>query len=192
MKKKNIITSLIIGFAFLPLYVSAESAVTLPVPAQEATATEAQVFTACSQASIEVRDNAIGAARTAYNIAMSAALSARKDAEKKAVALEDSSKKKEAIRATVEAYKKAVTSAQDALTTARKAAWTTFEENTDNCREVSKETRNGIISEKKAAAVEKKAELEEAPQEVKTLRESFFEQLDSLKNFFKKGTPEGK
>lgn len=191
MKKNNIITSLVLALAFLPLYAGAQSVPTssVPVSAQGAAATEAQIFTACSQASIEARDNAIGAARNAYNVAMATALGARKDAEKGAVALEDAGDKKDAIRVAVEAYKKAVTVAQENLTTARKEAWSEFEANTNRCRDISKEVRSGVAAEKKA---EQKAEIEDSKKETKTLREYFLDQLDSLRNFFKKGAPENK
>lgn len=188
MKKKNIITSFALALAFLPLYAGAETASTTSVSAP---ATEAQVFTACSQASIEIRDNAIGVARTAYNSAMSVALTARKEAEKGAVALADASEKKEAIRVAVEEYKKAITSAQEGLTTARKEAWGAFEANTNNCRDISKEARREAADEKKvelrSMQTEQQEDVEELKPETKSFRESFFDQLESIKNFFKKG-----
>lgn len=198
MKKHNIITSLALAFVFLPLYAGAQSAPanSVPVSAQAAPATEAQIFTACSQASIEARDNAIGAARNAYNVAMATALGSRKDAEKGAVALDDAGDKKEAIRAAVEEYKKSVTSAQEKLTKERKEAWSAFEANTNKCREISKEARSGAAADKKAdlrtMQAEQKAESEDIKKEVKTLRESFLDQIDSLRNFFKKGASENK
>jgi hypothetical protein len=77
-------------------------------------ATEAQLLTACAQTSIDIRDSAIGSARMAYNNSMAVALDARKEAEKKAVALDDTDAKKDAIKVAVDAYKKDVTQAQDA------------------------------------------------------------------------------
>lgn len=191
MKKKNIITSVAFGLALLPFYAGAQSVATTSLSVSAQPATEAQVFTACSQASIEIRDNAIGAARTTYNTAMSAALSARKDAEKEAVAITDASDKKDAIQAAVEEYKKAVTSAQEDLTKARKEVWNSFEANTNNCRETSKETRKNSTIEKKAEQqtmqTEQKTKVEEVKTETKSFRESFMDQLESLKNFFTKG-----
>lgn len=198
MKKNNIITSLALCFALLPLYAGAQSgpATSVPVSAQSATATEAQVFTACSQASIEVRDNAIGAARNAYNVAMATALSSRKDAEKRAVALDDAGDKKEAIRVAVEEYKKSVTTAQEKLTKERKEAWSAFETNTNKCRDISKEARSGAANEKKTELrtmqAEQKENVEELKSETKSFRESFLDQLDSIRNFFKKGAPESR
>lgn len=191
MKKENLLTTIAIGIALLPFYASAESlASTTPsVPVQQAT--EAQVFTACSQAAIEVRDNSIGSARTTYNLAMSEALNSRKDAEKNAVALDDEDERKDAIRAAVEDYKKAVTSAQDGLTKARKEAWSSFETNANKCRDVSKDTRKGAAdkrSELRALQATEKTDGEEVKVETKSFRESLLEQLESLKNFFKKGT----
>lgn len=184
MKKENLLATLAIAFALVPLYASAESNATTTV---SGTQTEAQVFTACSQAAIEVRDNSIGSARTAYNLAMSAALSTRKDAEKSAVAIDDPNEKKDAIRAAVDEYKKEVTGAQDNLTKARKEAWSDFEANTTKCREASKEKSS---SDKKGGDVRviqatEKAEVNEVKSEAKSIKESI---IESLKNFFKIGT----
>lgn len=131
MNKHLIITALA-GLSLLPLAASAQ---TLQVKAEGGTATEAQLLTACSQTSIEIRDSAIGSARTAYNNTMAIALDMRKEAEKRAVAIEDAAEKKEAIKVAVEDYKKAVTHAQESLTKARKEAWAAFEANTKGCRE---------------------------------------------------------
>ncbi len=185
MKRENLLTTIALALAFIPFYAGAEAATSTP----PAPATEAQVFTACSQAAIEVRDNSIGAARTTYNIAMANALSARKEAEKSAVAFENVDEKKDAIRVAVDEYKKAVTAAQDGLTKARKEAWATFEAETNNCRDTSKELRKEAITEKKgdAKAMQalEKSEIEEVKAEVKSFRESILDQLESIKNFFK-------
>jgi hypothetical protein len=195
MKKENLLTAVALSLALLPFYAGAQSAATTSATVAAPTATEAQVFTACSQASIEVRDNSIGSARTTYNAAMASALSARKEAEKEAVALTDASEKKEAIRSAVEEYKKAVTAAQENLTKARKEAWATFEGNTNSCRDISKEARKASAIDKRATTSEKaaesrtmQAESAEVKTEAKSFRESFLEQLESLRNFFKKGT----
>lgn len=187
MKREKLLTALALGIALVPIYAGAESAATSSASGGTSMTTEAQVFTACSQAAIEVRDNSIGVARTTYNTAMAAALSARKEAEKDAVALADPDEKKDAIRTVVEEYKKAVTGAQDILTKSRKEAWNTFEMNTNKCREASKETKKGFMMDKSASSTEKATpagDTEETKTENKSLRESI---LESLKNFFKKG-----
>ncbi len=149
MKKNTLITTLAVSLAFVPFLVSAQTATT-SVQVSVGTPTEAQVFTACSQTSIEIRDEAIGDARTKYNTQMAAALDARKEAEKKAVAL-DESEKKDAIRAAVEAYKESVTVAQDNLTVARKEAWASFEINTKGCKETGAKREAFIAGEQKVA-----------------------------------------
>lgn len=182
-KKTNILTTIALGAMLLPVFAHAESVATSTLPQ-----TEAQVFTACSQAAIEVRDSSIGAARTTYNQSMAAALTARKEAEKEAVALADAGDKKEAIRAAVEEYKKAVSTAQDELTKSRKEAWSTFESNANSCRDTSKEARKGFITDKKASSTEKesgdRSDADETKNEIKSLKDVF---IESLKNFFKKG-----
>lgn len=186
MKKENLLTTIALSLALIPFYASAQ-ATTTP--------TEAQVFTACSQAAIEVRDGSIGAARATYNVAMANALSARKEAEKSAVALADADSKKDAIRIAVDEYKKSVTAAQEDLTKSRKEAWSAFETNTSKCRDASKDMRKGFVADKKASSTEKiaepktmqateKTEAETAKSEPKSLRESL---IDTLKNFFKIG-----
>ncbi len=204
MKKKTLLKTFALGLAFIPMFASAETTATSTVQLSLAAPTEAQVFTACSQTSIEVRDEAIGSARTAYNNSMSLALDARKEAEKSAVAVEDTDQKKEAIRVAVEDYKKAVTDAQDTLTAARKEAWDSFETNTQGCRDGGKDKRQAFVAEKKTVSVQKKAEVKtmqanlkvdtkatveaakveaEAKTE-KTFRTVIKDQIDSIKAFF--------
>lgn len=180
MRKEHIITTIAISLALLPFYASAETqATTTP----QAPATEAQVFTACSQAAIEVRDNSIGAARTTYNVAMAAALSARKEAEKSAVAIADDDEKRGAIKAAVDQYKQSVTTAQDTLTKARKDAWNAFETNTNKCRDTTKEMRKGSAAKSDVRASQATT-TDEVKSEAKSLKDSL---LDSLKSFFKLG-----
>lgn len=172
MNKKAYLTTFIALLGFMPVFASAQlSATTTPQ------ASEAQVFTACSQAAIEVRDSSIGSARVAYNNSMNVALDARKVAEKEAVALADAGEKKAAIKVAVDDYKKAVTQAQDALTKARKEAWSTFEASTKACREAHKpenDDEDEIMQPSKAAEPESKP-----------AKPGFFE---SLKNLFWKGS----
>jgi NADH dehydrogenase/NADH:ubiquinone oxidoreductase subunit G len=199
MKKNTLLTACTLALGFMPMIASAQLSVnihaTTSVQIEAGQASEAQILTACSQASIEIRDSAIGSARTAYNNAMAVALDARKEAEKKAVALLDADEKKAAIKAAVESYKKAVTQAQDGLTRARKDAWATFETNTKNCRDVNNDNRESFVAEKKETVEAKKTELrtmqaetkasiEEQKTDIKTLRETI---KDALKAFFKIG-----
>jgi hypothetical protein len=206
MNKKTLILSLALGFSALPMLASAQLGVnvsaTTSVQIEAGQASEAQILTACSQASIEIRDSAIGSARTAYNNAMTIALDERKEAEKEAVALTDTDEKKTAIKTAVESYKKAVTQAQDGLTKARKDAWATFETNTKDCRDMNNNNRESFVSEKKETVEAKKtdlratqaefkaeqsASLEEYKEEVKTFRETIKEQFEAIKAFFKFG-----
>lgn len=189
MKKNTLIKTFAFSLAFLPLFASAEVTSTTTLQINVSAPSEAQIFTACSQTSIEVRDESIGSARTAYNNAMAVALDARKEAEKKAIAIDDPSQKKAAIVNAVDEYKKAVTSAQDDLTSARKEAWATFETNTTACRDSSKDKRQAAVLKRVDSKIipgEIKAEAK-APTEVKTFREVIKEQLDSIKAFFKIG-----
>ena len=190
--KRKLLTTLALLSVLSPAFASAQ--VNINVSASGAT--EAQILTACSQTSIEIRDSAIGSARTAYNNAMTVALDARKEAEKKAVALADAGDKKDAILVAVEAYKKAVTQAQDNLTKARKDAWAAFETNTKGCRDTTNENRETFVTEKKDAASAKQTELrtlqteqktvaEEHKAEAKTFREVIKAQIDTLRSFFK-------
>jgi hypothetical protein len=198
MNKKLFITTIALAL-ISPLMASAQQlSATTTVAASAGQATEAQLLTACAQTSIDIRDSAISSARMAYNNSMAVALDARKEAEKKAVALDDTDAKKDAIKVAVDAYKKDVTQAQDALTKARKDAWAQFETNTNACRDMSKEKQP---ADKKVGAeaktelrtmqatfkAETKAAVEENKTETKSLRETFKEQLGALKAFFKIG-----
>lgn len=219
MKNKTFITSLALGFALVPFFASAETATTTSVEVSigVATPTEAQIFTACSQTSIEVRDEAIGKARTVYNLQMAAALDARKEAEKSAVALPEGETRKDAIRVAVEAYKDSVTDAQDQLTSARKEAWSGFETNTKGCRELMTGKREPSPASEQKVEASMKADTRAAtpaammmkatqpvaatmiantqPEqktemvaEVKSFREIIKAQFDSIKAFFKRDT----
>jgi hypothetical protein len=202
MKKNTLITAFTTSLIFFPLLASAQTiSANTNVQVNVTKASEAQIFTACSQTSIEIRDEAIGSARTAYNNSMAVALDARKEAEKKAVAIEDTSEKKDAIRVAVEDYKKAVTAAQENLTTARKEAWATFETNTKDCRDSSKDKKQANTAEKRVAAptmsakkteaatlqADMKMETKASASEIKTFREVIKEQIETIKAFFKIG-----
>jgi len=190
--------SSILGIALMaPLYASAQISVVADtkttVSASVAVPTAAQIFTSCSQTTIEVRDANINKARIAYNTSMTAALTARTDGEKAAVAIEDEDDKKAAIQATADAYKKAVTEAQETLTYARKEAWEAFEANTKECQSYKKEQVQG--GEAKKAAVKPEAKKEAATmqtsfetahkqQEGRTFSQTLREKISSIKVFF--------
>lgn len=179
-----------------PLLANAQTSVlqsaTTSIQATTTLVTEAQILTACAQSSIDIRDSAISSARTAYNNAMTVALDARKDAEKKAVAIEDADQKKDAIKVAVDAYKKDVTQAQDLLTKARKDAWAQFETNTNDCRDISKEkpaaANMKTTGEARMMMASPKAQAVEQKVESKTFKETIKEQISSIKAFFKIGS----
>lgn len=163
-----------------PVYAQSRNASTTIEISSTGEVTEAQVFTACSQASIETRDSSIGSARTAYNNAMALALDARKEAEKKAVAITDASDKKAAIKLAVDDYKKAVAQAQDGLTKARKEAWSSFEENMKTCRDTSKDKRTSNAS----TTIASQSETVRVEDEEKTFKDVI---IHSFRSLFKKG-----
>jgi hypothetical protein len=186
MKKLTLLTPVLLSLFALPLFASAE---TLSVPVGtsasttvevSATATEAQLMTACAQNAIDARDSSIGSARSAYNNAMTVALDARKEAEKKAIALEDNAKK-DAIKAAVDSYKKAVLQAQDTLTSARKEAWAAFEANTNTCRDTSKIGGAGAKASSSLRTMQ--ADAKSITDDKKTIKDV----IDALKSFFKLG-----
>ena len=97
------------------------------------TATPNQIFTVCTQIAIEKRDTSIQNVKNTYNAAMTTALSARKEAEKAAVALTDVEAKKTATKAAVEAYKSTAKSTQTTLAQSRKDIWASFETDKKAC-----------------------------------------------------------
>lgn len=203
MKKNILLTTFTLGFALFPMFASAQVSVSATTSVQASLnttqATEAQILTACSQASIEIRDSAISSARTSYNNSMAIALDARKEAEKKAVALTDAGAKKDAIKVAVEEYKRGVTQAQEGLTKARKEAWAAFEVNTKACRETNKDKREAVKdavdaakaelkqeskTELRTMQAEVKAEQKAVIEEHKSIREVLKDSLETIKSFF--------
>lgn len=178
--KKYLLSGLLLSVLVVPGFASAQTA---------ATTTPEQSFTLCQQASIEARDTALGTARTAYNTAMSSALSARKDAEKGAVALTDLAAKKAAIKVAADAYKVSVTNAQNTLKSARVSVLATFETDVKNCRDQRFSGHALEVTAKKGEIqtlqTERKAAVEAKQAEVQTIRESFRAQIDALRSFFK-------
>lgn len=171
--KKTLITLALLS---LPLFASAQAS-----SEQNGVATEAQIFTTCSQEAIEARDSSISSARTAYNSAMAIALGSRKDAEKKAVALPDANEKKTAIKEAVEEYKKAVNQAQEALIKARKEAWAHFETSTSKCREESKENKSSTLDADEQDRSADDTKIEDKKEE--SFKNVLF---GAIKHFFKK------
>lgn len=169
--KKIFITIALLTF---PLFAAAQAN-----QEQNGVAIEAQIFTACSQEAIEVRDSSISAARTAYNHAMAIALGSRKDAEKKAVAITDNDEKKAAIKGVVEEYKKVVNHAQESLIKARKEAWAQFEISTSKCREASRENKASVLDTKADARASLKADDKKG----ESLKDVV---IGAIKNLFKK------
>lgn len=177
MKKRAAILTVLA--LMTPFFASAENvtiSATTSVAGAASTATPAQLMTQCAQSAIDIRDSAIGSARTAYNNTMAVALDARKDAEKKAVALEDN-EKKDAIDKAVDAYKGAVQQAQDTLTQARKEAWSQFETNTSACRDMSNQMKKGTSTPAKAQAGLK---ADNANSEGKSIKETLGQFFKSL------------
>ena len=198
--KKYFIPTIILGAILFPAFTSAESTTTSPVIVTTSTIpTSAQIFTACQQASIENRDTSISSARNTYNTAMATALTARKDAEKSAVALTDEVAKKTAINNASMSYKLAVKTAQDILTKARKETLVNFEKDTTGCRQYKKDIKKVEVEKKivekkeinnekkneiKALQAEEKVAVEAKKVEIKTLRERFKEKKNALRSFF--------
>lgn len=175
--KKTILLITTLALLAGPIFASAETvtiSATTTVAGVASSTTPAQLMTQCAQSAIDIRDSAIGSARTAYNNTMTVALDARKDAEKKAVALEENGKK-DAIEKAVDAYKASVQQAQDTLTQARKEAWSQFETNTAACRDLSNQLKKGTTTPAKAQA---NLKAESSTAEGKTFK-------DTLGQFFK-------
>ncbi len=183
--KKYFLSTLLIGAILAPALASAEVNATTTATT---TVSTSQNFTICQQASIEKRDTSLGVARTTYNTSMTKALDARKEAEKAAVAITDPTAKVAAVRAAVDAYKKAVTLAQETLTKSRREVLATFELDTKTCRQTKKEERTTVVAEKKVEIktlqAERKAEVEVKKAEIKTIRETFKSKIDALRSFF--------
>ena len=186
MKKQVLQTS--IGLLLLiPLYVYAEATSSLQGTSSEQTPAleiEDEVasgtpknFTECSQDAIEVRDTNIASSRTIYNTAMTNALKDRKNKEKAAMAIVNETKKKDAIKASVNAYKNLVKTAQNNLTEAREEAWKTFEKDIEDCRKLEK-TDNSSDEE----------DVETSPTsgegEVKTIKDTIKEQFEAFRSLF--------
>lgn len=187
--KKYFLSTLLIGAIIAPALASAEVTATTTATT---TVSTSQNFTVCQQGAIEKRDTSLGTSRTTYNTSMTQALDARKNAEKAAVAITDPTAKITAVRAAADAYKKAVTAAQETLTKSRKDILATFELDTKGCRQTKKDERTTVVSEKKAEIktlqAERKVEVEVKKSEIQAIRESFRSRIDALRSFFGRKT----
>lgn len=199
MKKQLVTLGASILF-LLPLYGYAEEATT-PVLSGASSTKELKdesasstvllkTFTTCSQEAIESRDTSIASSRLTYNNAMTSALLERKNSEKAAVALKTDDKKKDALKLSVETYKKETKAAQTVLTQARKLTWQAFDNDIKKCRELedtettvkSENTQPAIASE--PSTFSKKMEKPESKEEVKTIKETLKAQFESFKSLF--------
>jgi hypothetical protein len=125
---------------------------------------------------------------------MTSALTERKNREKAAVAMTDEDEKKDAIKASVEAYKHQAKAAQTTLAQARKQAWQTFENDIKKCRELETENEDHMIAtstEDNTAPVARTMmkKSSEEPKEIKSLetkslKETIKSQFESLKSLF--------
>lgn len=137
-----------------------------------------QIFTECSQNAIEKRDTSIAVARTTYNTAMADALVKRKNLEKSIVAMPEGEKKKEALKAAVDAYRKSTQGIQDSLTQARKVSWDTFDATMKLCRDA----KNDALS----AHTKQSGQDGKDASEIQIIKESVKAQIDAFKSLFKK------
>lgn len=198
--KKQLVT-LGAGILFLlPLYGYAEEVAT-PVLGNASSTKEQKdesasstpllkTFTTCSQEAIEARDTSIASSRLTYNNAMTSALLERKNSEKAAVALKTDDAKKDALKLSVETYKKEAKAAQTTLTQARKLTWQTFDNDIKKCRELedtdtaskSEDDQPTVTSE--PATFSRKMEKSENKEEVKTIKDTIKAQFESFKSLF--------
>ncbi len=209
MKINIILTALIVSL-LTPLYGYAEEGSTTTLPTNniteissttEATSTDtlspidiaARNFTLCSQEAIENRDTKIATSRSSYNTAMANALTERKNKEKAAVAIASETKKKNAIKASVETYKNLVKIAQDNLTESRKIAWQDFEDDLASCRYIQAEelvAQEELTSSRVTETIEEdegvvsRQEKRSTSLEGNTFKETIKAGFDSLKSLF--------
>lgn len=182
---------ILFAFISLPLFVHAQIIET-STSTQPNTDAYAQIFTVCSQNAIEKRDTAITEARATYNTKMTEIVTKRKEKEKAAVAISNSSEKKAAIKAAVELYRKESLVAQETLTEARKVIWETFETDVQTCRDAKEGTTSIATTTPASATVgtpantrAMKIEITEEKEDTKTLRESLKSGIDAIKSLFK-------
>jgi DNA repair ATPase RecN len=186
MKKSlHYLSLLLLSFLLTPILASAnevsESYATSSSATSTIALTKSQVFTACSQDAIELRDTKLAQARGSYNNAMNALLVERKEAEKEAVAIEDEKEKKDAIKESVDSYKVQVKVIQNTLTQSRKTIWQNFENDTKTCRD-NLEKKDDDENKTSKKAPKEVSEVSKVAEQ-KSVKESLF---DSLKSLFSK------
>ncbi len=194
--KKNTLTLLISFLVLIPVFSYAEeTASTSPITEKPkitevalniststtASTTPFKDFTLCSQEAIEVRDTAIAASRSSYNVSMTNALNERKKREKASVAIQDEEKRKDAIKSSVDAYKYQAKTAQNTLTQSRKVAWQTFEDTIKVCRE--NQAKEEILLEQSSTSTEINM-FRIDTSEPKTFKEAIKAQIESIKSLF--------
>ena len=194
--KKQLLQTAIIFSMFLPLYGYAEEATSsvstttpeerevkvLPLEeiASSTPSSPLQNFTLCSQEAIENRDTKIATSRSVYNVAMTKAVNDRKNKEKAAVAIVNENNKKNAMKASVDAYKNHVKSAQNNLTDSRKIAWQEFEDDIKECHAIQDK-------ELEAFSQEETIQASEEPSQEATLKIGEKEEGNTLKDAIKAG-----
>jgi len=202
--KKQLLQTAIIFSMFLPLYGYAEEATSsvstttpeerevkvLPLEeiASSTPSSPLQNFTLCSQEAIENRDTKIATSRSVYNVAMTKALNDRKNKEKAAVALTSENNKKNAMKASVDAYKNHVKGAQNNLTDSRKIAWQEFEDDIKECHAIQDKELEAFSQEETIQASEDltqdvASKIEEG-EDGKTLKEAIKAGIETLRSMF--------
>lgn len=186
--KKTTLHITLLGLLLVPSFAFAEE-ITLAIGTSTvSTSTSSSIntpsikpFTICSQEAIERRDTNIASSRQTYNVAMTNALTERKNREKAAIAVEDQDKKKDAIRSSVDSYKNQTKAAQNMLTQTRKALWQSFENDIKNCRDTEESTiAKDNQPEEKVAKIIKKTE----ENEVKTITETIKDKIETFLSLF--------
>lgn len=184
---RGLIAPFLVAALFVPLYASAQDA-----SPRAKTATSSGIsFTMCQQDAVEIRDSAIGVARTAYSEAMNKALDYRKGAVKLALELESEEDQNDAKKKVADEYRILVKKAQDDVTRARTEAWDMFEDNMERCREAKKDGTPVTLLKKATTTVEVGVATTSLDQSGLTHKKNadknfFKEQLEALRNLFKK------
>lgn len=184
---KQILKTIIISSLFIPFLANAQSTTTQAT--STATTTQAQVmnaFNACVKTAIDKRESAITSAKGAYASTTASLLSARKDAEAKALLLTDETAKKEALKKAKETYRTGMKQAQNTLKTGRETIWKTFETEKSKCVGEKKTWLQKLFSFKKDEIKEMRKEVKEERKEhredERERREDKKEHRDELRN----------
>ncbi|MEN9551835.1 MAG: hypothetical protein RI935_212 [Candidatus Parcubacteria bacterium] len=149
------------------------------------TASKARHFTECSQDAIELRDTSLSQMRAEYNKAMNEALLQRKEMEKKSFTIVDEKDRRDFTKTSVEAYKTKIKELQSTLTEERKKAWSEFESNTKECRELLEAGDNNDKKDDKKD-VSKKEMRQETKESQKEQEQPKTSLLQSIRSLFSK------